>query len=122
MAMEITQVLQGQQRPAGQQAELRAAEVLQAARAAQAARQESLARSAEISREEMQQALRELQSASRAFNKRLSFSFHEELGQMIVKVIDRETDKVIKELPPSEVQRVHLRIREALGLLFDEVV
>lgn len=119
MAMEITQVLQGQQRPAVR-TEMRAAEVLRAA--ADAVQRESQARKVEVSREEIRQSLRELQSASRAFNKRLSFRYHEELGQVVVKVIDRETDKVIKELPPSEVQRVHVRIREALGLLFDEVV
>lgn len=121
MAMEITQVLQGQQRSAAK-ADLRAAEVLQAARVAQATRQESQQRNAKISEEEMKQALRELQTVSRAFNKRLSFRYHEELDQVVVKVIDRATDKVIKELPPSEVQRVHVRIRQALGLLFDEVV
>ena len=118
MAMEITQVLQGQQK-AAVRAELRAAEVLQAARAAE---QEARAREARLSNEEIRQFLREIQSASRAFNKRLSFRYHEELDQVVVKVIDRETDKVIKELPPGELQRVHLRIREALGLLFDEVV
>ncbi len=39
---------------------------------------------------------------------------------MVVKVIDGNTDKVIKELPPKELQRVHMRIREAIGLLLDE--
>ena len=119
MAMEITQVLQGQKNSAAR-AELRAAEVLQAA--ARAAERETQARAAKLSNEEIRQVLREIQSASRAFNKRLSFRYHEELDQVVVKVIDRETDKVIKELPPSELQRVHLRIREALGLLIDEVV
>jgi flagellar protein FlaG len=116
--MEITQVLPGQQKTPAR-TELRAAEVLQAARVTQ---QEMAAREAELSKQEVRQFLREIQTATRAFNKRLSFRYHEELDQVVVKVIDRETDKVIKELPPSELQRVHLRIREAIGLLFDEVV
>jgi flagellar protein FlaG len=42
--------------------------------------------------------------------------------QVIVKVIDKETDKVIKELPPEELQRLHRNIKEAIGLLYDELV
>jgi len=41
---------------------------------------------------------------------------------VVVKVIDGETDKVIKVLPPEELQRLHVRIREAIGLLFDEKI
>ncbi|MFA7565698.1 MAG: flagellar protein FlaG [Alkalispirochaeta sp.] len=75
-----------------------------------------------ISREQIKQLTQELRNVTRAFNKRLSFSYNDKLDQMVVKVIDRETDTVIKELPPSELQRVHLRIREAIGLLLDESV
>ena len=45
-----------------------------------------------------------------------------EVHQVIVKVIDRETEKVIKELPPEALQRLHRRIREAVALLVDEQV
>jgi len=41
---------------------------------------------------------------------------------VIVKVIDKETDKVIKELPPAELQRLHSNLKEAIGLLFNEMV
>jgi flagellar protein FlaG len=42
--------------------------------------------------------------------------------EVTVKVIDSETDKVIKVLPPEELQRLHDRIRETIGFLFDERV
>ncbi|MFW6312529.1 MAG: flagellar protein FlaG [Spirochaetota bacterium] len=64
----------------------------------------------------------ELQSVTSALNRRLSFSINRDLGQVVVKVIDRKTDKVIKELPPEELQRLHVRIREAIGLLIDEEI
>jgi flagellar protein FlaG len=41
---------------------------------------------------------------------------------VIVKVIDKETDKVIKELPPEELQRLHRNLKEAAGHLFNEMV
>ena len=59
---------------------------------------------------------------SRAFNRRLKFSVNRELNQVVVKVVDKATDKVIKELPSEEVQRLHVRIREAIGLLIDEEI
>jgi flagellar protein FlaG len=65
-------------------------------------------------------AIQELTQVSMAFNRRLQFSLNEKLGEVVVKVIDKKTDKVIKEIPPKELQIVHERIREALGLLFDE--
>jgi len=64
----------------------------------------------------------EMQLVADALNKRLSFHVNRELHQVIVKVIDRTTDKVIKELPPEELQRMHVRIREAIGLLIDEEI
>jgi len=68
------------------------------------------------------QVAEELRIVSRAFNRRLSFSINRDLNQVIVKVIDNETDKVIKELPSRELQNLHLRIREAIGLLIDEEI
>jgi flagellar protein FlaG len=56
-----------------------------------------------------------------AFNRRLSFRLNEEIGQVVVKVIDSETDKVIKEIPPAEIQDVVARIQKAIGILIDEM-
>jgi len=68
----------------------------------------------------MELVLSELQQVSQAFNRRLSFALNEKLDQVVVKVIDSETDKIIKEIPPAELQHVHERIREVIGILFDE--
>jgi len=68
----------------------------------------------------MDAILGELADVSAALNKRLSFTVNEKLGQVVVKVIDTSTDKVIREIPPKELQHVHERIREVIGILFDE--
>lgn len=64
----------------------------------------------------------ELENVSAIFNRKLKFTVDRELGDVVVKVIDTTTDKVIKELPPEALQRLHVRIQEALGLLFDETI
>jgi flagellar protein FlaG len=117
MAMEITQVLGRQPGPRGGEvataqndARIKARKVV-----------ENL-RSQQLTEDDVRRSIEELRRVTRNFNKRLSFSFNDDLGQMIVKVIDQNTDKVIKELPPAELQRVHVRIREAIGLLLDETI
>jgi flagellar protein FlaG len=67
-------------------------------------------------------ATENLEQISLAFNKRLQFVVDHESQEVIVKVIDGETDKVIKVLPPEELQRLHERIKETIGFLFDEKV
>jgi len=63
----------------------------------------------------------DIQRLSHAFNKKLQFEVDQSSNQVIVKVIDKDTDKVIKELPPEELQRLHRNLKEAIGLIFDEM-
>jgi flagellar protein FlaG len=69
---------------------------------------------------DLRTVVRDLQRVSEAFDRRLSFSFNEKLDQVVVKVIDNDTDKVVREIPPVELQQVYERIREVIGLLFDK--
>jgi flagellar protein FlaG len=64
----------------------------------------------------------ELEKIGLVFNKKLQFVVDHSSHEVIIKVIDKDTDKVIKELPPEELQRLHSNLKEAIGLLFDEMV
>jgi len=64
----------------------------------------------------------DIQHISLVFNSRLKFVIDHESNEILIKVIDNETDKVIKVLPPEELQRLHSRIRETMGFLFDRMV
>ena len=75
---------------------------------------------AEAARENAKAATSETaQSAVIMSNHRLSFSINSKLDEVVVKVIDTDTDKVVREIPPVELQHVYERIREVAGLLFD---
>ena len=64
----------------------------------------------------------DVQRISQALNnKKLQFVVDHGSNEVIVKVIDKDTDKVIKELPPEELQRLHNNLKEAIGLLFNEM-
>ncbi len=73
-------------------------------------------------RAEVERYLKDIINYTQFFNKRLKFSINEELNRVVVKVIDGQTDKVIKEIPPEVLQRLYVRIREAIGLLVDEMI
>jgi flagellar protein FlaG len=67
-------------------------------------------------------AAADMEQVSMAFNRRLKFMVDHQSHEVTVKVIDPETDKVIRVLPPEELQRLHSKIRETIGFLFDERV
>ena len=71
---------------------------------------------------DLRQTTLDLEHIGLAFNRRLKFIIDQESKEILIKVIDNETDKVIKVLPPEELQRLHSRIKETIGFLFDRMV
>ena len=111
MAMEINGLFPPSRRP-----DLSAMRAQQAQQQASTGPESSGRASPE--RAQTEQAARELQNVSRILNHRLRFSINRQLDEVVVKVVDTRTDKVIKELPPEEVQQMRMRIREVLDTLF----
>ena len=64
----------------------------------------------------------DLEQVSHTFNRKLQFVVDHQSNEVIVKVIDKNTDKVIKVLPPEELQRLHRKLKETIGLLFNKEV
>ncbi len=76
----------------------------------------------EMSRSEIEAQAKALEKTFLAFNRRVKLSVNDEINQVIIKVVDGETDKVIKEIPPEEIQHLIARIKETIGLLVDEKI
>jgi len=55
-------------------------------------------------------------------DRKLQFRVNKETNRIVVKVIDANTDKVIREIPSEAIQRLQARILETVGLLFDESI
>ena len=66
--------------------------------------------------------LKDIIKITEVFNRKLKFSVDNDLEQVIVKVVDAETDKVIKEIPPDQLKRLYAKMKEAMGLLIDTTV
>jgi len=53
----------------------------------------------------------------------IRFTIHKDTGKLLIKVIDEETSKVIREIPPEKILEVAKVLREVsrkLGILVDE--
>jgi len=55
-------------------------------------------------------------------NTRFSYRVIDNIDMIVVKIIDRNTDEVIKEIPGEEIQKLHENLQEAIGLLFDKEI
>lgn len=69
---------------------------------------------------DVQSQIQQLQDISDILGRKLLFNVNEELGKVVVKVVDPSTNKIIKEIPSADIQKLQIRIKEALGLLVDE--
>jgi len=89
-------------------------------------RPESLQEENEYSKQELEEDVKEsvkdINEIVEKVKEDLAFEIHDETERMMVKVIDRKTQEVIKELPPEEMLDLTARIHEMVGLLIDEKV
>ncbi|MCU0848803.1 MAG: flagellar protein FlaG [Spirochaetes bacterium] len=74
----------------------------------------------EPTKDEVYEAVDKLNQAVKGLNERLSFDYHEKINRVVVRVINSETNEVLKEIPPREVVRLLERLREYLGVFVDE--
>ena len=83
---------------------------------------ESAAKDIEKEFADVKETVEKLQNITNVMGRKISFNVNKELGEVVVKVIDPSTDKVIKEIPSAEIQQLQLRIKQTIGMLFDETI
>jgi uncharacterized FlaG/YvyC family protein len=69
------------------------------------------------------QLLQQIQGHMESMNIGLSFSRYGNKGEEIsVVVTDKDTGKVIREIPPKDIQDLHTKLGELIGLIFNHSV
>ena len=71
---------------------------------------------------DIRETLAKLEKLVTRFNRRFQFTMDQQINRIVIKVIDRETDKVIKEIPPREIQHLLAGLQEMVGMLVDEEI
>jgi flagellar protein FlaG len=117
MSMEIPGILKGSPVPDVMMKEARAVD-----RAPQRPQPDVQEEQQKLTRQEIQNQAKVLEQTFLAFNRKVVLSVNEQINQVIIKVVDAETDKVIKEIPAEEIQHMIARIKETIGLLVDEKI
>ncbi len=66
----------------------------------------------EVSKDEVKNQIEELQQFNQNINRSLKFEVDDELGVTIVRVIDKDTDELIRQFPPEELINLSRRLKE----------
>ena len=53
--------------------------------------------------------------------RKVQFNVNNELDSVVVKIVDANTNQVVKEIPSEDIQKLKINIRRAIGLLFDDL-
>lgn len=69
----------------------------------------------EISSEDLQQAVSELNQHIQNIERDLFFSVDDSSGRTVVRVVNSETEEVIRQIPSEEVLRISRSIHEQMG-------
>ncbi|WP_346235422.1 flagellar protein FlaG [Lysinibacillus telephonicus] len=76
----------------------------------------------EISEEKLQQAVKSMNELLEINHNSSKFVYHEGLERYYVTVVDKDTDKVIKEIPPKKLLDAFYEMQKLVGMIVDEKI
>lgn len=79
-------------------------------------------RAGPVSREETKEIVKSLNGHMNLLQTTLNFRISEETDQIIVRVVNRETNEVIRQIPPEELVTLQAKMEELTGIIFDKIV
>ncbi len=74
----------------------------------------------EVSPEKVKKAVSEINQKIKPTHTSCQFSYHEETNRISIKVINDDTDEVIREIPPEKTLDMIAKTLELEGILVDE--
>ncbi|MCW8883776.1 MAG: flagellar protein FlaG [Motiliproteus sp.] len=75
---------------------------------------------AQISVEDIQATVQQLNEFMSQGQRSLSFSVDDSVGEVVVRVTDKETSELIRQIPSEEVLKFKQHLDAMLGMLFNE--
>jgi len=70
--------------------------------------------------EQVQQSVKEMNAQLDLANHAIRFSIDEKSQDLVVKVVDTQTDKIIRQIPAEEMLRLRERMNELSGMIVEE--
>lgn len=72
------------------------------------------------SAQQLQDAIKKANGQFKTRNTRCEFAYHEKINRVSIKILDRDTEEVIREIPPEEAIEMVEKMWELAGFLVDE--
>jgi flagellar protein FlaG len=72
-----------------------------------------------LSTEEIEQIVSELNNFIQIFNTKIAFEIDKETKKTVLKIIDAQSNEIIRQIPPEELLAISKRISELLGLIIN---
>lgn len=70
-------------------------------------------------KEDVKSAVSDLNNALDSMNVRREFKIEDSTNDVVVKIIDKDEQKVIRQIPSEEALKLSKNIKEMVGLLYD---
>jgi uncharacterized FlaG/YvyC family protein len=74
------------------------------------------------SAEEILKDLDGINDQLKSMNRSIRFSIDESLKDIVVKIVDKDSGEVIRQIPPDEVLRLREHFKEMVGLILEKTV
>jgi len=74
----------------------------------------------QIDKEELKRIIEEIRKKMDYLNKYLRIDIDNELDIPVIKIVEKETEKVIRQIPPDYMLSIMKRIDEMLGIIINE--
>lgn len=75
--------------------------------------------SSEMTSQDVKEFLESFQDMSKTIHTKLNFTVHEENHEIIIKVIDKESNQLIRQFPSDEMLSLQDKMRDLAGFLFN---
>lgn len=75
-----------------------------------------------LDRQKLVKAVDNANKIMETYNTELHFSIHEASGEMMVKIVSKKDNSVIREIPPEHVLNFVAHVKKMLGLMLDKFI
>ncbi|SCK16325.1 flagellar protein FlaG [Vogesella sp. LIG4] len=97
-----------------------AAAVAVSPQAVQAANAADKGHKSGASDEELRKAVEKVSAAMQSYGRSLNFSIDKDSGMQVVKVIDTQTNQVVRQMPSEDMLRIAKNLDKVLGVLVEQ--
>lgn len=75
-----------------------------------------------LTKGEVEKGIENMNEDLSLLNRSIKFVVHEETGKLMVRVMEKDSGKLIAEIPPQIILDIEARIEKFIGILFDKKI